>query len=126
MKRRGLTRDEVRRDCLRGLVDLLRGHPAGLRRWTVMRAMREQWQRAGHEIGLKFESEVECVFFGRCSGHPLRVKSGDPQIELFYRPPGRAGEVWAAYEKDTLARADRTVQDEAQHSNVSRSRIAPV
>lgn len=69
------------------LLKVLRPHPGGLRRWSVMRAIRADRSRASRPVSLKFEAEVERVFKASCTG------SG----ALFYRPEGKAGEVWAAH-----------------------------
>jgi hypothetical protein len=80
------------------LARLLLANPGGLRRWTVMRAMRNAWQRAEREIGQKFEDEVERNF-RHFSDDDDRNKSPRLQSEgiLFFRPRDKAGEVWAAY-----------------------------
>ena len=75
------------------LIAVLAPHPGGLRRWSVMRAIREQRNREGHMVSLKFEIEVERVFRGACSGEV----NGSPRAALFFRPEGKAGEVWAVH-----------------------------
>jgi hypothetical protein len=92
-----IMRDQTRRSCLRDLLELLHAHPEGLRRWSVMREMRSRRERAGDELTLRFETEVERLFCRHCSGDPLRARLGDGTPELFHRPKGRTGEVWAAY-----------------------------
>jgi hypothetical protein len=85
---------------LDNLVDVLRTNPKGLRRWSVMRALRSRCEVAGREISLKFEDEVERVFMEFCirdypaNGHG---NAAGPRLEdaLFYRPKERAGEIWA-------------------------------
>jgi len=83
---------------LRDLIEVLLLHPAGLRRWSVMRAIRTRCQRSGAEISLKLEDEVERSFRRFCSEQPV---ANDPRVNcsreaaLFYRPNERAGEVWA-------------------------------
>jgi hypothetical protein len=80
------------------LARLLMANPAGLRRWTVMRAMRKAWANAARDVSQKFEDEVERNF--RCfSEDDERAKSQglQPEDALFYRPRDKAGEVWAAH-----------------------------
>lgn len=80
------------------LARLLLANPGGLRRWTVMQAMRKAWRNAARDIGQKFEDEVERNFRYFSDGDE-RVKSRElqPEDTLFYRPGEKAGEVWAAY-----------------------------
>lgn len=77
------------------LVAVLAPHPGGLRRWSVMRAIRDNRSRASQAMSLKFENEVERVFRSSCSN--CGELSGNPQTALFYRPEGKAGEVWAVH-----------------------------
>ena len=79
---------------LKELIEVLVQHPGGLRRWSVMRAIRDKRNRASLAISLKFEAEVERAFRSSCSNWG-DVKCHDPQSALFYRPDGKAGEVWA-------------------------------
>ena len=78
------------------LAKLLLAHPGGLRRWSVMRAMRKAWEGAQQEVPLKFEDEVERNFryFSAdddCAKSPERRRDA-----IFFRPNDKAGEVWAA------------------------------
>lgn len=95
------------KSCLRDLLEVLRAHPAGLRRWSVMRAMRIRRRDAGHEITPKFEDEVERVFRRHCTGDTVRAGLSDATSELFHRPKGKAGEVWAAYPEKASDQQDR-------------------
>ena len=79
------------RTLLKDLIDVLEANPKGLRRWSVMRAMRARRERAGHEITLKFEDEVERMFRENCVSDPPREDETRP----FYKPKETAGEVWA-------------------------------
>ena len=80
------------------LAKLLLEHPGGLRRWSVMRAMRKAWEGAQREVSLKFEDEVERNFCRFCTDDE-RAKSPECQAgdTLFFRPRDKAGEVWAAH-----------------------------
>jgi hypothetical protein len=86
--------DDVDRLIIGELVKVLMAHPAGLRRWSVMQAIRADRNRGSRPISLRFESEIERVFRRFCAeGTENRAQEGS--IFLFYRPEGRAGEVWA-------------------------------
>ena len=73
------------------LVAALAPHPAGLRRWSVMRAIRKGRDAASREIPLKLESDIERTFRQFCRGDGARANG----TVLFYRPAETAGEVWA-------------------------------
>jgi hypothetical protein len=73
------------------IIAALRPHPAGLRRWSVMRAIRTSRQAISQEIPLKLEADVERTFRQFCQGDGLRGSD----TALFYRPTEKAGEVWA-------------------------------
>jgi len=79
------------RTLMKDLIDVLEANPKGLRRWSVMRAMRTRRERAGHEITLKFEDEVERLFREYCVNDPPRENETRP----FFKPKETAGEVWA-------------------------------
>lgn len=83
---------------LRDLIEVLLSHPTGLRRWSVMRAIRARCQKGGAEVPLKLEDEVERQFRRFCLDDSLASELGigcNSEAALFYRPRERAGEVWA-------------------------------
>ena len=79
------------RALLNDLIAVLEANPAGLRRWSVMRAMRTRRERGGHEITLKFEDDIERLFREYCVSEPPRENETRP----FFKPKDKAGEVWA-------------------------------
>lgn len=83
---------------LRDLIEVLLPHPQGLRRWSVMQAIRARLKRSGGDVSLKLEDEVERLFRGLCA-ETCSATHRDPgrksDAALFYRPQERAGEVWA-------------------------------
>ena len=95
-------RRQVNSSCLDDLIAVLMATPGGLRRWSVMRAMRQRTEKANREVSPKFEDDVERVFRMHCErdgamnghGNPAGPKAGEA---LFYCPKERAGEVWAVY-----------------------------
>ena len=82
--------------CVTELIDALSPHPGGLRRWSVMRAIRRARMAAHREIPPKFEDEIERAFRKFCTGGYF-VKAPDSAATdaLFFRPRDKAGEVWA-------------------------------
>lgn len=77
------------------LAKVLAAHPGGLRRWSVMRAIRSGREKSGREIPQKLEDEVERQFRRHCAD--VKGSAVLPEEALFYRPREKAGEVWAAY-----------------------------
>ena len=73
------------------LVAALAPHPKGLRRWSVMRAIRKSREAAAREIPLKLEADVERTFRQFCRDDDMRASG----TALFCRPAEKAGEVWA-------------------------------
>jgi hypothetical protein len=78
------------------LISILKPHPRGLRRWSVMRALREKRKLQSHEIPAKFEQDIERVFRRYCVDEPASRVCG-PDEAPFYRPRETAGEVWAVH-----------------------------
>jgi len=73
------------------LVAALAAHPRGLRRWSVMRAIRKNREAVSREIPLKLEADVERAFRQFCRNDGARASG----TALFCRPTEKAGEVWA-------------------------------
>lgn len=84
-------RHALRPTILEELIAALAPHPGGLRRWSVMRAIRESRKAVAREIPLKLESDVERVFRQFCRDDGVRASG----TVLFCRPAERVGEVWA-------------------------------
>jgi hypothetical protein len=83
--------------CVEDLIAVLEQHPRGLRRWSVMRAMRQRSEKAHREVTPKFEDDVERVFRRFCEGDNARAGRTDTTDELFFRPKETTGEVWALH-----------------------------
>jgi hypothetical protein len=80
------------------LIAVLTPSRTGLRRWSVMRAMRVRAEKAGREVTPKFEDDVERAFRKFCEGDAVRNGAAvDSASALFFRPKETAGEVWAVY-----------------------------
>jgi hypothetical protein len=68
------------------LAAVLAPHPGGLRRWSVMNAIRKARMADGRDVPLKMEADIERAFRAAC---------GDHASARFRRPAETAGEVWA-------------------------------
>jgi hypothetical protein len=85
-------RDRAHQPILGELIAVLKPHARGLRRWSVMRAMRENRMRRSHDIPQKFEDDIERIFRRFCA-----EDTGAAENAPFYRPRETAGEVWALH-----------------------------
>ncbi len=92
----GARRSRADQSMLMELIKVLAAHPAGLRRWSVMRAIRKERENAARDIPQKFEDEVERTFRQFCADTD-DAKARVSRDVLFYRPRERAGEVWAIF-----------------------------
>jgi hypothetical protein len=91
------------------LVAALRPHPKGLRRWSVMRAIRKGREAVSREIPLKLEADVERTFRRFCCDDDMRASG----TALFCRPAEKAGEVWALA-ADYVGIGEATFHDERE------------
>ena len=89
---RKLRTDAVILDELR---TVLAAHPGGLRRWSVMRAIRKNRDSTGQDIPQNLEVEVERMFRRFCADAYKKHGGGISRDALFCRPSEKAGEVWA-------------------------------
>jgi hypothetical protein len=101
--RRGVSAKPLDLSCLADLVAVLDANPRGLRRWSVMRAMRTRAEKAKREVTPKFEDDVERVFRRFCEGDAVRAGLSNSAEELFFRPKETAGEVWAVHSERAQA-----------------------
>ena len=91
-------RFEEDRYYLLELITVLKRHPAGLRRWSIMRTIRKNRELAGLPIPQKMEDTVENIFRSRCADSDSFKKRGRaPETALFHWPQGKLGGVWAVY-----------------------------
>lgn len=92
------------------LVAVLKPHGRGLRRWSVMRAMRDNRMRQSRDIPQKFEDDIERVFRRYCADSTDASGMGCAVDKApFYRPRETAGEVWALH----LERAEALLAGES-------------
>jgi len=84
---------------LADLIEVLVSNPKGLRRWSVMRALRKARESAGRDVPQKFEDDVERVFRRFCAASESAIETPDrlSGSALFFKPQERAGEVWAVF-----------------------------
>ena len=88
------------------LIHVLLPYPGGLRRWSIMRAIRLRREKERGEISPKLEDEIERAFRKFCAGEApskgakTRYTSEDA---LFLRPKEKAGEVWAVNRHTAIA-----------------------
>lgn len=76
------------------LIGVLLTQPGGLRRWSVMRAIRMRREKTNRDVPDKFEDKIERAFRGFCDGEQ---GGHHDNTALFYRPKDKAGEVWAVH-----------------------------
>ena len=80
------------------IIRALLPHPKGLRRWSVMRVIRNDLRSAARDIPHKLEDDVERAFRHYCASGNGKTVTGAPSGHaLFFRPAETAGEVWAAF-----------------------------
>lgn len=118
--RRGAPRPVDLQPILSELIAVLKPHARGLRRWSVMKAMRDNRKRKSRDIPHKFEDDIERVFRrfcadGSASGTPEAANENAP----FYRPLETAGEVWAMHPE----RAEELLADHASHDKDGMDRV---
>jgi hypothetical protein len=80
------------------LIKVLAPQRGGLRRWSVMRAIRANRERDLREIPQKLEDEVERTFRRYCADFgDAKLRTCTTETALFHRPREKAGEVWAVH-----------------------------
>jgi hypothetical protein len=82
---------------------VLSAHPDGLRRWSVMQALRKRRSHTGQDIPQNFEAEVQRTFRRFCANVNPKHSDGVSKDALFFRPSEKAGEVWAILQDRTLS-----------------------
>lgn len=118
--RRGAPRSVDLQPILSELITVLKPHARGLRRWSVMKAMRDNRKRKSREIPHKFEDDVERVFRRFCAdGSTSRTPMTSNENAPFYRPLETAGEVWAVHPE----RAEELLADHAPHDGDGMNRF---
>ena len=93
------------------LRTVLAAHPGGLRRWSVMQAIRKNRDHTGQDIPQNFEAEVERMFRRFCAGAYKKHGGGISRDALFCRPSDKAGEVWAILPDCTAPRRNQQPAD---------------
>jgi hypothetical protein len=83
------------------VVDLIRvllSHPDGLRRWSVMRAIRKNRENARLPIPDKIEDDVQRMFLQHCAqSDPFKKRNRPPETALFHWPQGKLAGLWAVF-----------------------------
>lgn len=110
IRRRGAPRTVDIQPILNELIAVLKPHARGLRRWSVMKAMRDNRKRNSRDIPHKFEDDIERVFRRFCADTPGTLSAANENAP-FYRPLETAGEVWAMH----LERAEELLADCSPH-----------
>jgi hypothetical protein len=79
------------------LIRVLSRHPAGLRRWSIMRTIRKNREVAGLPIPQRMEDAVERVFRNHSADSEHKNRHRAPDTALFHWPQGKRGGVWAVH-----------------------------
>jgi hypothetical protein len=117
--------DVARKSCVdqsivEELITVLAPQRGGLRRWSVMRAIRVIRERDLREIPQKFEDEVERTFRRYCADFgDGKSRNCTAETALFHRPREKAGEVWAVH----VDRAHAWLENERSRIRGSVSRL---
>jgi hypothetical protein len=89
------------------LIKVLAPYPGGLRRWSVMRAIRRDRESAARDIPQNFENEVERIFRRFCAdAGDAKTSTCAAKDAFFYRPKEKAGEVWGLFSERAKAWRD--------------------